>query len=90
MTKPRIGGIEAPKLKSYIERIEKLDEEKTSLAADIRDVFSEAKSNGFDTKTMRTVVKLRKMKMNDRAEQEYMLDLYKRALGMDGDLEEAA
>lgn len=90
MTKPRIGGVEAPKLKSYIERIEKLEEEKTGLAGDIRDVFSEAKSNGFDTKTMRSVVKLRKMKTNERAEQEYMLDLYKRALGMEDSLEEAA
>ncbi len=90
MTKPKTGGVEATKLKSYIERIEKLEEEKTGLAGDIRDVMSEAKSNGFDTKTMRTVVKLRKMKMNERAEQEYMLDLYKRALGMDDSLEEAA
>ena len=90
MTKPKTGGVEATKLKSYIERIEKLDEEKSALAGDIRDVFAEAKSNGFDTKTMRTVVKLRKMKMNERAEQEYMLDLYKRALGMEDSLEEAA
>ena len=90
MTKLKTGGVEAPKLKSYIERIEKLEEEKSGLAGDIRDVFAEAKSNGFDTKTMRTVVKLRKMKMNERAEQEYMLDLYKRALGMEDSLEEAA
>ena len=90
MGKPVTGGVEATKLKSYIERIEKLEEEKAALASDIRDVYAEAKSNGFDSKTMRTVVKLRKMKMNDRAEQEYMLDLYKRALGMDDSLEEAA
>lgn len=79
----KTGGVESTKLKSYIERIERLEEEKQGLASDVRDVFSEAKSNGFDTKTMRQVLKLRKMKSNDRAEQEYMLDLYKRALGMD-------
>ncbi len=59
-----ICGIEAPKLKSYIERIERLEEDKKGIADDIRDVFAEAKSNGFDTKTMRTVLKLRKMKEN--------------------------
>lgn len=90
MTKPRTGGVEATKLKSYIERIEKLEEEKSGLTGDIRDVFAEAKSNGFDTKTMRTVVKLRKMKVNERAEQEYLLDTYKRALGMEDSYEEAA
>ena len=90
MTNMKVGGVESTKLKSYIERIEKLEEEKSAFAADIRDVFAEAKSNGFDSKVMRQVVKLRKMKSNDRAEQEYMLDLYKRALGMDGEMEEAA
>lgn len=90
MTKARAGGIEATKLKSYIERIEKLEEEKAGFASDIRDVYAEAKSNGFDSKVMRTVVKLRKMKMNERAEQEYMLDLYKRALGMEASFEEEA
>lgn len=87
---PVTGGVESTKLKSYIERVERLEEEKAGLASDVRDVFSEAKSNGFDTKTMRSIVKLRKMKANDRAEAEYMLDLYKRALGMDAGYEEAA
>lgn len=89
----KTGGVESTKLKSYIERIERLEEEKAGLAGDVRDVFSEAKSNGFDTKTMRSVLKLRKMKTSDRTEQEYMLDLYKRALGMESsfdDEEEAA
>ena len=89
----KTGGVESTKLKSYIERIERLEEEKQGLAGDVRDVFSEAKSNGFDVKTMRQVLKLRKMKSSDRTEQEYMLDLYKRALGMDSsfdDNEEAA
>lgn len=79
----KTGGIESTKLKSYIERIERLEEEKKGLSSDITDLFSEAKSNGFDVKTMRQVLKLRKMKTNDRTEQEYLLDLYKRALGME-------
>mgnify|MGYP000246322329 FL=1 len=84
----KVGGIEVEKLKSYIGRIENLEEEKAGIAADIRDVMQEAKSNGFDAKTMRQIIKLRSIKANDRAEQEYMLDLYKRALGMDSELEE--
>lgn len=88
----KTGGVESTKLKSYIERIERLEEEKAGLSSDMRDIFSEAKSNGFDVKTMRQVLKLRKMKTNDRTEQEYLLDLYKRALGMESsfDEEEAA
>lgn len=84
----KAGGVESTKLKSYIERIERLEEEKKGLSSDITDLFSEAKSNGFDVKTMRQVLKLRKMKSSDRTEAEYMLDLYKRALGMDTSYEE--
>lgn len=87
---PTIGGVAGDQLRSYIERIEKLEEEKTELAADIREVFAEAKANGFDVKTMRQVLKLRKMDHNERDEQEHMLDLYKRALGMMPELDEAA
>lgn len=76
------GTVEATKLKSYIERIERLEEDKKGIGEDVKDVFSEAKSNGFDVKIMRQIIKLRKMKSNERTEQEYMLDLYKRALGM--------
>jgi uncharacterized protein (UPF0335 family) len=90
MTTMKTGGVETDKLKSYIERIERLEEEKSTFAADIREVYSEAKSSGFDSKAMREVVKLRKMQHNERMEQEYMLDLYKRALGLDIELEEAA
>jgi len=79
----KTGGVETTKLKSYIERIERLEEDKAGIASDIRDVFAEAKSNGFCTKTMRQVIKLRKLKANERTEHEYMLDLYKRALQMD-------
>jgi uncharacterized protein (UPF0335 family) len=78
------GGIAADRLKSFIERIERLEEEKTAIAGDIREVYSEAKSTGFETKIMRQVVRLRKMEAHDREEQEQLLDLYKRAVGLVG------
>lgn len=90
MSNLKTGAVESTKLRSYVERIEKLEEEKAAIASDVRDVFAEAKSNGFDTKAMRQVLKLRKMNHNDRLEQEYMIDLYKRALGLEVDLDEAA
>ena len=77
-----VGGITAEQLRSYIERIERLEEEKTAIAADVREVYAEAKSNGFDVKIMRQVLRLRKLDHDDRSEQEALLDLYKRALGM--------
>jgi len=77
-----VGGIAGDQLRSYIERIERLEEEKAALASDIRDVFAEAKGNGFDVKIMRQVLKLRKMDKDDRDELETVLDLYLRALGM--------
>jgi len=78
-----VGGIAADRLKSFIERVERLEEEKAALTADIREVYAEAKATGFDTKIMRQVVKLRKMDSNDRQEQEELLDLYKRAIGLE-------
>ncbi len=77
-----IGGVAAERLRSFIERIERLEEEKAALANDVREVYSEAKSAGFDTKIMRQVIKLRKMDQNDRQEQEALLDLYKQAVGL--------
>lgn len=77
-----VGGVAADQLRSYIERIERLEEEKAGIAADIKDVFAEAKGNGFDVKTMRQIIRLRKLEEIDRQEQETLLDLYKRALGM--------
>lgn len=77
-----VGGVAGDQLRSYLERIERLEEEKAALMADIREVFAEAKANGFDVKIMRQVLKLRKMDRDDRAEEETLLDLYKRALGM--------
>ncbi|MBI3451337.1 MAG: DUF2312 domain-containing protein [Rhodospirillales bacterium] len=76
------GGIAAAKLKSFVERIERLEAEKAELAADIREVYSEAKGNGFDTKIMRQVIRLRKMEIADRNEQDELIDLYRKALGM--------
>ena len=72
------------RLRSFIERIERLEEEKAALAADVREVYAEAKSTGFDVKIMRQVIRLRKMDRNDREEQEHLLDLYKQALGLEG------
>ncbi|MEX0922700.1 MAG: DUF2312 domain-containing protein [Rhodovibrionaceae bacterium] len=76
------GGIAADRLKSFIERIERLEEEKAALAADIKEVYSEAKAAGFDSKIMRQIVRLRKMDSDDRQEQEALLDVYKHAIGL--------
>ena len=84
---PDVGGVAADHLRSYIERIERLEEEKKAIADDIKEIFAEAKGTGFDVKAMRTIIRLRKMDKADYQEQEYMIDLYKHALGM---LEEAA
>ncbi|HSR70836.1 MAG TPA: DUF2312 domain-containing protein [Kiloniellales bacterium] len=81
---PDVGGIAAQRLRSLIERIERLEEEKAALTADIREVYAEAKGEGFDTKTMRQIVKLRKMDTDERQEREALLDLYKRAIGLAG------
>jgi uncharacterized protein (UPF0335 family) len=76
------GTVAAGQLRALIERIERLEEEKQTIAADIREVYAEAKANGFDTKVMRQVVKLRKQDAAERQEQEAILDLYMQALGM--------
>jgi uncharacterized protein (UPF0335 family) len=74
------GGIAAEKLKSFVERIERLDAEKAELASDIREIYAEAKGTGFDTKVMRKVIALRKLDAPTRNEQDELLDLYRRAL----------
>ena len=76
------GGVAGDQLRQFIERIERLEEEKTALSADIREVYSEAKGQGFDTKIMRQVIRLRKLDTAEAQEQEALLDLYKHALGM--------
>ena len=78
-----VGGIAADRLRSLIERIERLEEEKKALSSDIRDIFAEAKSAGFDVKIMRAVIKLRKMNAADRDEQQFLLDTYKKALDLE-------
>ncbi|MFN9498798.1 MAG: DUF2312 domain-containing protein [Sphingomonadales bacterium] len=70
------------RLRLLIERIERLEEEKKGIADDIRDVYSEAKAVGYDAKVMRQIVRLRKMKPDDRSEQDMLLETYKAALGM--------
>jgi uncharacterized protein (UPF0335 family) len=77
------GGIAADRLRSFLERVERLEEEKAGLTADIREVYAEAKGSGFDTKVMRQIVRLRKMDSADRQEQEALLDVYRRAIGLE-------
>ena len=79
---PDVGGIAGERLRSFIERVERLEEEKRTLAEDIKEVFAEAKGAGFDTKIMRQIIKIRRMDKDDLDEQETLLDIYKRALGM--------
>ncbi len=74
--------IAADQLRLFIERIERLEEEKKGMADDVRDVYAEAKGQGYDTKTMRAIIRLRKMEKNARDEAEYLLDTYKAALGL--------
>ncbi len=77
-----VGGIASERLKSFIERIERLNEEKEALAGDIKEVMSEAKGTGFDLRVIRTILRLRKMDSSDRSEMEELIDVYKRALEM--------
>lgn len=77
-----VGGIASDRLRSLIERIEKLEEDKKEIATDIREVFAEAKSAGFDVKIMRAILKLRKMDAATRDEQEFLIDTYRKALDM--------
>lgn len=76
-------NISADQLRLLIERIERLEEEKRGLSDDIKDVYGEAKSTGFDVKTIRAIVRLRKMEKHHREEAEALLDTYKHALGLD-------
>lgn len=93
MSEPSIGhnseAAEAPatkfakdQLKAIIERIERLEEEKKTISDDVRDIYSEAKGNGFDVKALRTIIRMRKMDANDREQQETILETYMQALGM--------
>lgn len=77
-------------LRSLVERIERLEEEKKTIAADIKEVYAEAKANGFDTKVMRKVISLRKKDVAERQEEDAMIDLYMQALGMIPEADRAA
>ena len=76
------GGVAVDQLRSFIERIQRLEEEKATIASDIKDVFGEAKSTGFDPKIMKTVLRIMKQDNQERMEQESVLDTYLRALGI--------
>ncbi|MFV3129820.1 DUF2312 domain-containing protein [Niveispirillum sp. KHB5.9] len=78
-----VGGIAADRLRSFIERIERLEEEKKGIQDDIKDIYAEAKGTGFDTKVMRQIIRIRKMAKEDRQEMDALLDLYKAALGIE-------
>ena len=78
-----VGGVAGARLKSFIERIERLEEEKSAIASDIKDVYAEAKGTGFDTKTIRKIISLRKVDTEKRREADEILDLYKSAIGME-------
>jgi uncharacterized protein (UPF0335 family) len=81
-SKPKAGGVAADQLRSIVERVEKLEEEKAGLAADIREVYAEAKGNGYEVKALRTIVKMRKQDAAEREEQETILETYMHQLGM--------
>ncbi len=76
------GGVAGERLKSFIERVERLEQEKSELAEDIKEIFAEAKAVGFDTKTIRKIIRLRKMDTEKRREEDELLELYKAAIGM--------
>ncbi|MCK5284344.1 MAG: DUF2312 domain-containing protein [Alphaproteobacteria bacterium] len=77
-----VGGVAGKRLRSFIERIERLEEEKFALMEDIKEIYAEAKGVGFDSKTMRKIVSLRKMDSEKRREADELLDLYRSAIGM--------
>lgn len=79
---PEVGGIAVNRLRSIVERIERLEEERKALANDIKDIYAEAKSAGFDAAVLREIIRLRKKEPAQVEEQETLLDLYRRALGM--------
>lgn len=78
-----VGGVAGARLKSFIERIERLEEEKSAISDDIKDVYAESKGVGFDAKTIRKIVSLRKLDTEKRREADELLDMYKSAIGME-------
>lgn len=82
MAEKEVGGIAVDRLKSLVERIERLEEEKAGIASDIKDIYAEAKGAGFDVKILRTIIKLRKMNAADRDEQDALLETYRKAIDL--------
>lgn len=80
MSDIEVGGIAADRLRSLVERIERLEEEKTAIVSDIRDIKLEAKSQGLDVKIINAIIKLRKMNQNERDENDFLLEAYRKAL----------
>lgn len=78
----RAGGVAADRLRAMVERIERLEEERKAIGGDIRDIYTEAKSAGFDTKVLRQVIMIRRQAAAEVAERETLLDIYRHALGM--------
>ena len=78
-----VGGVSGQRLKSFIERAERLEEEKSAISEDIKEVMGEAKATGFDVKIIRRIMKLRKMEVQKRREEDEILELYKAAIGME-------
>lgn len=81
-TSNSIGQTAKNQLRTFVERIERLEEEKKALSSDIKDLYAEAKATGFDSKTLRTIIKLRKLDATKRKDQEAILAIYMHALGM--------
>lgn len=79
---PSVDSVAQDQLRAYIERVERMEEEKAAIAADIKEIYAEARGNGFDTKILRKIVSIRKQDANERAEQAALLNLYMSALGM--------
>lgn len=78
-----VGGVAGARLRSFIERIERLEEEKAAIAEDIKDIYGEAKGTGYDVKTLRKIIRLRKMDEEKRREEDELLDLYRAAIGLE-------
>lgn len=78
-----VGGVAGARIKSFIERVERLEEEKAAIAEDIKEVYGEAKATGFEVKILRRIIKLRKMDIEKRREEDELLELYKSAIGME-------
>ena len=83
MSQDEAQAVAVAQLRAFIERIERLEEEKKTISDDIKQIYSEAKNSGFDTKAMRTIIRLRQKEDRERQEEEAMIDLYKDALGME-------